>query len=69
MPKVSTTSTLPKISTPMALSKPKITTMPTPTIQVFWWAAIWALIDSKFTSAIMPARIVSAVPAKIWTIK
>lgn len=36
MPKVSTTSTLPKISTPMALSKPKITTMPTPTIRVFW---------------------------------
>ena len=36
MPKVSTTSTLPKISTPMAFSRPKITTMPTPTIQVFW---------------------------------
>lgn len=36
MPKVSTTSTLPKISTPMAFNRPKTTTMPTPTIQVFW---------------------------------
>ncbi|STT01965.1 Uncharacterised protein [Klebsiella pneumoniae] len=36
MPKVSTTSTLPKISTPMALSKPENHHHATPTIQVFW---------------------------------
>ncbi|MNP65900.1 hypothetical protein D3C76_1615340 [compost metagenome] len=69
MPKVSTTSALPKAFTPNTLRMPNTTTKPTPSSQEPPADSARVLRCSKFTSAITPERMVSAVPAKTWTIR
>ncbi|MNC71100.1 hypothetical protein D3C75_1219820 [compost metagenome] len=69
MAKVSTISALPNASMPKALRMPNTITSPTPTIQEALWVSIRVLRCSKFTSAMMPERMVSAVPAKMCTIR
>src|SRR5450830_2187477 len=69
MPKVRMISDLPKALTPKALRTPNTTTNPTPSNQEPPADSANVLRCSKFTSAMTPERMVSAVPANTCTIK
>ncbi|MNC64646.1 hypothetical protein D3C75_1148690 [compost metagenome] len=69
MPNVRMISARPKALTPNALSTPNTTTNPTPSNQEPPADSARVLRCSKFTRAMTPARMVSAVPANTWTIR
>ena len=69
MPAVSTISSLLNTLMPMMLVIANVTTRPTPTSHELLCFSNAAFSDSKLTSAMMPLRIVSAVPANTCTRK
>ncbi|MNN29234.1 hypothetical protein D3C81_1428290 [compost metagenome] len=69
MPKVRMISALPKALTPKALRMANTTTNPTPSNQEPPADSASVLRCSKFTSAMTPDRMVSAVPANTCTIR
>ncbi len=69
MPKVRITSARPTAVIPSAFSRPKQSTMPTPTSQAPPPGSVRVFSDSKLTSAMVPLSMVSAVPANTWTIR
>ncbi|MNG03702.1 hypothetical protein D3C84_867920 [compost metagenome] len=69
MPKVRMISALPKALTPKALRMAKMITNPTPNSHEPPADSARVLRCSKFTRAMTPASMVSAVPAKTWTIR